>query len=252
MEKKFYYLDLSANKCNVLGLLNGFPIYELKAPSMVNFAMPINTALIGMNNQLSIAMTPASYEEPMNLATFDPMTMTVKGAVKVYGEGEISAPKNGERILEINLVGSPGTFSFDNDLINFSSLFLNSPEIEEEEIIEKYALYLRYIFEKKDVELIMKEFDDKLRGIAFAFFEDFSASQNDFRAFMENIFLPLEPNLAFDEFDLRLRSWCDNRIWEIAIYPNRELLVSSPDDDGYEYAIKVFVAMVDGELKVVR
>jgi hypothetical protein len=252
MKKQFYYLDITANNCNVLGLLNGFPIYQLKAPSLVNFAMPINSALVGQNNQLSIALTPASFDQELNLAAFDPMTMTAKGAIKIYGEGEISAPENGERIMEIDLKGVPGSFSFDNELVDFSWLFRGSPEIEEERIVEEYALYLRSIFEQKNTELIEKEFHPKLKAIAGSFFEDFDKSVEEFRGFMNDIFLPLEPNLSFDEFDLNLTPWCKDRIWEISIFPHRELLVSSPDEDGYEYAIKVFVALVDGEMKVVR
>lgn len=252
MEKQYYYLDISAKNCNVLGLLNGFPIYQLKAPSPVNFAMPINSVLIGRNNQLSIALTPASFDEELNLHDFDLMSMEAKGSIKIYREGEISAPENGQKILEFNLVGKPGTFTFDNNTIDFRRLFLEGPEIDEEQLIEEYALYLKSIFEQKDLVRIEEAFYPKLRAVAHSFFENFNGHVDDFRGFMKNIFLPLNPNLGFDQFDLKLVPWCDNRVWEIGLWNQKELLVTEPDEDGYEYGIKIFVAMVNGSLKVVR
>ena len=100
---------------------------------------------------------------------------------------------------------------------------------------------------------ILEEFSSKLKDYAQCYQLPFTEMKGQFREYLEDIFYVKNPLLNFERDEIFLRSWCDNRIWEIGIGPEYDpLLITEPDENGKVFSTKVYVGFVNGKIKVVR
>ena len=100
MDQPIYVLDLFVFGCSLEAKLNGFPVFRLDAPIELNFAPPINHALVeGTNSLMLVANPPISVDAPV--PSLDGVVIT--GALKLYNKGDIVAPETGEIILPIDM-----------------------------------------------------------------------------------------------------------------------------------------------------
>ncbi len=249
--KPIYTIDITAENCEVNALLNGFPVYNLMAKYKTNFAKPVNSVLIEKRNSLSITLTPLVDLHNLNNIELDKKPV-ISGSVKIYQQGQISAPENGKKILNIDQTDLAGQYYFDNEMLSFRNTFLESPKIEDKTSLLNYAEKLLNLLKSQDAEALLHEFRPKLVEMAKAYYKDTDEVLTGFTEFMTNDFFESQPITKFLREDIFLKPWCDKRIWEISVLPNDNLFSTEPDEDDNEYTIRIFVGLVEGKLKVVR
>ena len=132
---------------------------------------------------------------------------------------------------------------------DFSGLFEEAPIIEgtpaDTARLTRYALHLRDLMAAKDTAALYEEF-------RIAFEDSYTSSvpkptkegrRDHLASNREHIVLSgLVDELDFDERSVRARKWAGGRVWELYRRPDQPLLRNVP----------VYVAEVDGSLKVVR
>jgi len=132
---------------------------------------------------------------------------------------------------------------------DFSGLFEEAPIIEgtpaDTARLTRYALHLRDLMAAKDTAALYEEF-------RIAFEDSYTSSvpkptkegrRDHLASNREHIVLSgLVDELDFDERRVRARKWAGGRVWELYRRPDQPLLRNLP----------VYVAEVDGSLKVVR
>jgi hypothetical protein len=242
-----YHLEVEAKFCKVDGLLNGFPIYSLNGNNPAIFSKPINAGLIGSNNLLSFLITPS---EKIDISEI----YSIQGSIKKYTSNQMTGPDQGEIVATFSQQNLPvAAVTFDNEIFDFSSLLKENPKIEKEINIIEYAEKLITLLKQTNKGLILSEFDFKLRDYAFAYSVDKEILVNQFFDYLENNYFANDPILDIRREDIYIRPWCDKRIWEIGVGADfTELMLTRPNNDGIEYATKIFVAYINNSIKVVR
>lgn len=253
-----FHLSLTLSACMARVSLNGFLLAAVEAKTPISVAPPINAFLVGKGNVLTIEAIPVLTRTGMT----SPLDIEVKGSIATFQEGDIVAPDGGgDVVLQVDLRkalgGAPSIplraqFEFDNDGPAFPELFLEAEVIEDPEPLLEYATRLRDLFAAGDVAGLVKEFAPKLRDYAKGYYETEAAMRDEFVNFVQNTLLPGPMELNFKETDILPVSMCDGRIWQLSRKPMRPLLSTMPNEDGGQFQIPVYVARVDGELKVVR
>ena len=186
-----------------------------------------------------------------------------RGSIKQFSEGDIVAPETGDVIAEFDfakhirdsgLLALPAEFKTTFNTIgpDFSQLFLNNPAIDDEESIIKYALHLKNLLTEGDVDALFGEFKNKLLDFSNAYFEDPGINRDLFYSSFEEDLAPENLILSYRDQDIIVLSWCEGRIWEIRIKPDLPFIQSREDSEGNSYSIHVFVAIVEGQIRVIR
>ncbi|HRI70425.1 MAG TPA: hypothetical protein PK156_39610 [Polyangium sp.] len=257
--KPLFHLNLTLRACMARISLNGFMLAAVNARAPISVAPPINVFLVGKGNTLKIEALPTMTREGMS----SPLDIDIKGSISAYVKGDIVAPDvSGDIVLDVDLrrdlagqtpsVPLLATLEFDNDGPAFPQLFLEAEVIEDPKPLLAYALRLRDLFAAGDVAGLVKEFAPKLRDYAAGFYVTEAAIRDEFVAFVQSTLLPGPMDLKFKETDILPVSMCDGRIWELSRKPMLPLLSTMPDKNGGQFQIPVYVARVNGELKVVR
>jgi len=216
--------------------------------SPVNVAAPLNRALVLTDNVLMIQPVPPG--DPADFS--DPSEMIIDAKLKLYSEDDVSAPENGEVLDSQSSEGlTPIEFIFDNEKLDFSNTFRKSVKVEDEDWIETYALKLKDLFENSDIDQLMIEFEPKLKELALAYYEPFSEYKAQFSNYMRYEIIQNSPKMDWDEKMLRLVPYCDKRLWELRV-GDSEFVITEPDSEGYENVVRVFVGVVEDELKILR
>lgn len=255
-EKPIFHLNLTLRACLARITLNGFQLLAADARAPISLAPPINQLLVGKGNVLEIQALPTITREGMS----SPLDIDITGSVSAYQAGDIVAPDaGGEIVLPIDvrtaLAGAVPSIpllmklEFDNEGPAFPELFREAEIIEDPEPLLAYATHLRDLFAAGDVAGLVKEFGPKIQDFGTAYY---TRMHDDFVAFVQNNLLPAPMDLAFKETDILPVSMCEGRIWELQRKPLRPLLQTMPDKDGGQFEIPVYVARVDGALRVVR
>lgn len=258
-DKPIFHLNLSLRACLARVTLNGFQLLAVDARAPISLAPPVNQLLVGKGNVLGIQALPTITRKGMS----SPLDIDITGSVSAYKEGDIVAPDEvGDVVLSIDvqkaLAGQvPAiplqlTFEFDNEGPAFPELFREAEPIEDPEPLLAYATRLRDLFAASDVVGLVKEFAPKIRDFGQAYYETEARMRDDFVAFVQGKLLPGPMDLAFGATDILPVSMCEGRIWELMRKPKRPLLQTMPDKDGAQFQIPVYVAKVDGALRVVR
>lgn len=243
-----YHLEIEARYCSVLGLVNKFPIYELNGENPTSFSKPINSVLIGHENNVELVITPS---DPFHPVRGD---FGISGAIKKYGKEDFTGPDQGEIIHNFKYEKMPlASFSFNNDVFNFSKLLNKSDKIENKELIVDYALKLRDLISGRKTTDLLNEFKLKLDDFAICYHISPSDLYDQFVFYLNERVFPNHPRVSFSREELNIVAWCDNRIFEIGVgLEKEELLLTEPNEEGLEYATRVFVGLVNGIPKVVR
>lgn len=258
-EKPIYHLSLTLRACLARVSLNGFQIAAVNAAIPVNVAPPINAFLVGEKNKFSIQALPAMTKEGLS----SPMDIDIEGWVAAFQAGGVVAPEGGgDQVLDINLRRSLAgqvpaipvllEHEFDTEGPAFPALFRESEVIEDPEPLLAYALRLRALFAAGDVAGLAKEFEPKLRDYAAGYYKTEAELRDEFTTFVQGTLLPGPMDLKWKEADVSPISMCDGRIWELARKPTEPLLTTLPNQEGGRFQIRVYVAKVDGSLRVVR
>lgn len=265
-------------------LINGFPVNRGGGSVTNNPVVPLdlNTALVGTDNKLTIRVEPRLYKgEKLSITE-----------VKVYGkvtrdeEGRYLVP--GARITKAEVDSAYWTWSkqaqkkwssyqssvgrgafdsmkawverhplvlsttFDNETgPDFSQIFEEAPKLKgtpaTRRRLKDYAMHLRDLMVAKDTSALFEEFrpaiEDRFEAGSFPSRKQFM-QQNREAVVME------DPILDFGREDIRLRSWCEGRLWQLILEGGKNgwfFQTASGFGRG-----KMYVAEVNGELKVVR
>ncbi|TKC96339.1 hypothetical protein [Polyangium fumosum] len=257
--KPIHHLNLSLRACLARITLNGFQLDAVDARAPISLAPPINQLLVGKGNVLGIQALPTITREGMS----SPLDIDITGSVSAYQEGDFVAPDApGDVVLTIDVKSALAgqvpaiplqlSFEFDNDGPAFPALFREAAPIEEPEPLLAYAAHLRDLFAAKDVAGIVKEFSPKLRDYGIAYDETEARMRDEFVEFVQSRLFPGPMDLKFEASHILPVSMCEGRIWELQRKPLRPLLQTLPDKDGGQFQIPVYVARVDGALRVVR
>jgi hypothetical protein len=257
MARKYYYLDLNIKNCKVIGEVNGFPCYNYNAFFPGNFAYPVNAFLTSFN-KLKIKIFPLNE----NITDTEGFLASIKlnGALKEYEEGDVSSPESGKILMEIKESDISGNSfpmiiekEFSNEMYNFSKTLKNSPKIENFDMIHNYALKIYSLFLNNDITALLNEFSPKIDDYFTALYDSRDELINGTREFFQNQLIPgidkNEENLI-NEFEII--PVCEGRIFNIKQFEKDCFLDTIPDKENSVYSIKLFVAEVNGSLKVVR
>jgi hypothetical protein len=270
MARPVYYVELFAKKCLIEVVANGLFLTRSNAKNGSSLSYPINTELIGAGNKVLIRAVPTLLDSG-ELSTID--DIHVLGTIKKYMPDDIIGPEAGELIgtidlsegieqkkvdVEINplklkdLFPLSQTIEFDNDDLSFRELLIDGKIIDDKDKVLDYAEYLRDLLAKKDMERLFKEYEPKLLDYKKAYeVPQFDDPADFFIEFMRGDFLPGGPITNFKRNEIGMRKWCDGRIWEVFVLPDNEFFTNT-GLDGDINRVEVFVAMVNGSLKIVR
>jgi hypothetical protein len=247
---KIYHLECEPDGCEVSAIINGLPFYEANGTNApVIISKPINSVLIGIDNEVKLLIKPPfSTNEVKSLEPY-----SVKVKIKLYDSDDITGPEKGVVLVENKFNDTPiGTLKFNNEIYNFSNRLVNSPKIKKEEVLQ-YALLLKEILESKNIELVVKEFLEKLKDYAFVYGDSQESMITGFKEYIKNYYFNKSPRLDFTKDDIVLDAWCEDRVWQVSVGLDREeLILSKPDEEGMEYATKIFVGKIDNTLKIIR
>jgi hypothetical protein len=146
--------------------------------------------------------------------------------------------------------------TFDSeDVPFFRERFLEAPTIDDTTLIKDYALKLRNLLRRQNLDALYEEFEPKFEEYDKAFP---SHAEPDNRAWFKDLiqeaFYSRVPLLDFKRDDLNLKRWCGGRIWELEVDRSPELKNSLLYARGEEesFFVDTFVGIEDGTLKVVR
>ncbi|MEZ5198027.1 MAG: hypothetical protein R2764_17060 [Bacteroidales bacterium] len=242
-----YHLEVEARFCKVEAILNGFPILSLNGINPAVFSTPINIALIGKDNQIKFIITP---ENPLDTES----EYSIKGNIKEYEDFQMTGPDQGNVITSFSHEKKlAATLQFDNKDFDFSKLLLEGKQFDDLEIIKDYAERLQKQLINKNTGALSNEFTPKMIAYGEAYNVEPEVLIEEFVEYLNDDFFPNKPLLDFSRAEILARPWCEKRIWEIGVgLDYREFMTTTPDEDGFEYALRIFVGMIDGKLRVVR
>jgi hypothetical protein len=261
MGHPIFHLELTVRSCEAELFLNGFPVI----PSLtslnalpVSFAPPVNPYLCGARNTVELvlraAIAPDGPEVPFAAADFE---MNVRR----FEKGDIVEPGAGEMVTVLSLPDEarerirkgeqkpPLTIlhRFSNEEIDFSAELLDAPPFENPEAVIDYALRLRELMAAGDVDLLLEEYEPKLRIGAAAYGNAYQLiaenTRNGLTEFVRDV-----PELDFGRDDIVVRPYCGGRIWGL----HRRGSLRFARSDGGRSRISIHVAPRDGALRVVR
>jgi hypothetical protein len=247
----YYYLDLTAINCIVKAKVNGLPAYDLIAKSGTYFAKPINELLIGKKNKLEIELIPILDEKDIENGTIP--EYSAKGSIKLYQEGQVSSPEEGEIILKIEQINKLKTLLFfNNDKFNFEEILINTTPILDEKAIKDYAIKLLEMLQNSDSIGLYNEFEPKFTDHEIAYYKNSIQLVEDFKKHMQNNFYPnlIQPPIQKEQ--LLLIAHCDKRIWQILVAPNKPLFQTEENEEGDIYSMEIYVGFINNQLKIVR
>lgn len=255
MKQPIYFIDVYSEGCDLLSIVNGFPALRISTPYITNTAQPLNLYLIGKNNKVQVKLTPYYKGNDPELIKDSISKIKAHGKIKIYKPTEISSPDNGEVLMSFNFDGSVGgVFGFDNIVQDFSGLLLNSVRIENREQILDYGLNLFNLFKKEKVSKYAKEFYPKIKDYAIAYYGDENYLRKEFELSYKKEFYKYPGDReSLTKAEIQLKPWCEERIYEVCIIPDLPLLSNYGDaEKSSTLDVSVFVAYINGELKVVR
>ena len=137
----------------------------------------------------------------------------------------------------------------------FDTLLSESPVIEKKAALKAYGMKLKTLLEKRKLDAFTNQMERKFRDYSKAYRTDGTPNpRRGFRKMLENMYYPGDTFLDFNRDDLNLKRWCGGRIWEIEVdrdsSGNSSFLHSSKDSS--IYSMDIFVARIDGSLRIVR
>lgn len=242
-----YHLEVEARFCKVEATLNGFPILSLNGINPAVFSTPINIVLVGKENNLKFIITP---ENPLDTEA----EYSIKGSIKEYEDFQMTGPDQGNVIASFTHEKKlAATLQFDNKDFDFSGLLLEGKQFDDLDLIKDYGEKLKGYLINKNTSALSQEFTPKMIAYGKAYSVEAEVLIEEFVEYLNDDFFPNKPLLDFSREEIVARPWCDKRIWEIGVgLDYREFMTTTPDEDDFEYALRIFVGMINGKLRVVR
>jgi len=142
--------------------------------------------------------------------------------------------------------------TFDNEAgPDFSRVFEEAPKLEDTPATRKrlkdYAMQLRDLMARKDTSALFEEFRPAIES---RYRTGTQLSRSAFMKANRQAVVVEEVVLDFTRSDLRVRQWCGGRVWHIW---RKEATHRGLFQDSTGGGIgKIYVAVIDGELRVVR
>lgn len=242
MEQQFYYLKISSNNAEIHAYLNGFPVYNINSEGQITNQVPVNLALIGKDNRLLIKTAPLGDN-----------AMT-SGSIALYkGSEVVSTNDQKEPIVsfEIDIVKPENrVFTFDNDRFDFSKVLIDSEPLDDTSALADYAMKLRGWVNQKDIQALLEQMEPKIDDYA----EAYSVSADVIRQSLQESFTSDLFNVDWQEVkreEIVPVPYCDGRMWELTVSSDHRPLFFSETEEG-STALQVYVASINGELRVVR
>jgi len=275
------WVDVNAS---FVATVNGFPVRRrlVKGRAVQNeFDLPLNSALIGGTNRVEIRLHPlikGGEGEKLHIGTtrfeasiLGPEDQPFGSARITRAQAESVSVSWRERVKEQwrTYLGSTSSShealdsirawaertpmtvrtTFDNEAgPDFSRIFEEAPVIEgtpsDTARLKDYALRLRDLMARRDTAALFEEF--RLHYAHQYEITGHEGSVEEDEAALKKTVVMEDPNLDFAREDVRLTRWSDGRVWEIARDGADEFFRSKGT------VRDVYVAEVDGELRVVR
>jgi len=241
MKQLFYYLKVTTTNVEVNCYINGFPVYEIKESGELTNQIPVNLALIGEGNELQIVATPLGEEA------------SVSGGISPYAGGDIVSTDDDKKgVLDFEFVVPEPikkTFTFDNDRFDFSHQLMDVPEIHDEKSLKAFGKQLLEWIKAKKTKALVEAMMPKIEATALAFSVDQQIMIDNMKNVLsESVFkLPVQ---QVTEADIDPRPYCNNRVWELKTKSRHPLIYA--EEEGGSMSMAIYVAKIDGQLRVVR
>ena len=134
----------------------------------------------------------------------------------------------------------------------FRARLLEAEPAEREAVLD-YALALRDMAARRDVDALTEAFRPKLEDYDQAYPEE----AEDNQAFVADMFQSMYPSglqLDFGRDDVNAVPYNERRVWRLRVERSgqTDALFLTRGDDGFISRVDVFVGMVDGRLRVIR
>jgi hypothetical protein len=260
--KPIFHLSLTIWSCQAKLLLNGFPLISLSAENEqpVTFSPPVNPYLAGKRNRVEIELRPAvrpdGTELPFANANFEM-------EVREYQQGGVVEPGGGGPVTRFSMPASVRkqlkkgkkvklplkfTHGFANGGgIDFSAELLDASPFSDRKAVADYAMHLRDLMAKGDVDGLMAEYEFKVGMGAAAYGKQYQRTWENTRAGLAE-FIQDKPELDFGPADLELHPWCGGRIWQLSRKGGTEFVLAASGRS----KLRAFVGLREGKLRVVR
>jgi hypothetical protein len=260
--KPIYHLELTVWSCRANLLLNGFPLISLSAENEqpVTFSPPVNPYLAGKRNTVEIELSPAVRSDGTELPFAD---ANFEMEVREYQQGGIVEPGGGGPVTKFSMPASVRkqlkkgrklklplefTHRFANGGgIDFSAELLDAPPFNDRKAVADYAMHLRDLMAKGDVDGLMAEYEPKAQVWVAAYGRSYRAIVDNSRRALSQ-FIKDKPLLNFGPDDLELRQRCGGRIWQLSRKAGDEFVLAA----GGGGKLRAFVGLRNGKLRVVR
>lgn len=254
----FVTLTYTADRANVLVTLNGFPVLEDSARYSLTGGQPVNWHLVPTGNRLEIQFEPLV---PPDSVEFADLRIDVHSG----NQGDVVGTDYEGDLVSVSLEGKDGpqtlveTFDLPEawrDGFTAGRLYAEVPVITDEEEVSGYALRLFGMAEAGEYEAFAREAELRIQSYrdahpAAGLPGDDAALQDLFRQIMEEMLSGMSLNTDVHKGTLAPRPWAGGRLWELRLVDGRPL-ISATDGEGGVSFLSVYVARVDGALRIVR
>jgi hypothetical protein len=240
-EQAFYYLKVTSNDVSVNVFINGFPVYDINSDGEVSNQVPVNLALIGKGNVVTVNATPLGDEG------------RVSGGVALYKGGDIVSTddnKPGQLEFEFEVKEEvEKTFSFDNDIFDFKSTLAETPVLKDLSALREYGESFLRLMKSKNTKAVLEEMTPKIEDTAVAFSVETFFVHNSLEQMLESSIFKL-PITQLKKNQINAVPYCGGRVWELTDADGKALIYVKQSDG--TMSMQVFVASINGKLRVVR
>lgn len=238
-----YQLNVTISQSSVTGSINDFPLFTKESKGQSIGTYLINLHLKETQNELKISLNETTGEDAF-----------VDFSIVPYGQSDIVDTNDRSSIVlkgRLDKKKTSGAWQFDvENTPVFNNLFTEAPMLEKREVAE-YTQKLLGLMGKGDVSALVEEMEPKLRDV----------SEITGQRVRDLVSAQYKPVMFRDRYlgashlpkvigDLELIAHSDGRIWELARKNGNALLHKTVD--GRTNFMEVFVAKIDGQLKIVR
>lgn len=153
--------------------------------------------------------------------------------------------------LELLMLNSV-LYRFNQNDYNYANLLTGPPIAIPPETLIQYGNFLLDLFRQKNSRLFIQEMAPKIHHLSSSHgvsIGDISSQLQSLIVEMMQIGLDEEPEKP--TLEVKVRPWCNQRVYELYIEPDKEL-IRTIENDGGLMKMPVYIAAVNGGLKIVR
>ncbi len=244
MQEKTKFYQLTYQVENVTGqiTINGFVVTELKGKTG-NGSAALNPWLIG-ENELKAELKKADPSKPAEFA-FGLSEMVQGEMVSTTDKGKLFSIEVKNKDFSPDGKGSAAR-KFKSTL-DFKKHLSEAGQAKESDILA-YAQKIYGLFEKKDAEGILRELEVKINDYSKAF--GGADIKTELRSYLTEELFKSKLNKLNTGALRAVAVGPTKKIWHV--FNGNEELISGGSSDGSTLAFAVYVALLDGKLKVVR